>query len=101
MNKVSRLLTKASFLPVRARRWLDIMLQDLRYARRVLTKSPSFTAVSVLSLALGIGVNATVFGFVNSLLLRPLPLPGNERLVRIQDDNIPAYSDYLAFRERA
>lgn len=81
-------------------RWLDILLQDLRYARRVLTRSPAFTLVSVLSLALGIGVNATVFGFVNSLLLRPLPLPDNERLVRIQDDNIPAYSDYIAFRER-
>ena len=101
MHKLSQLLTKISFLPIRGRLWLDILLQDLRYARRVLTKSPAFTTVSVLSLALGIGVNATVFGFVNSLMLRPLPLPGNERLVRIQDDNVPAYSDYLAYRERA
>jgi len=115
VKKLSRLLTKI-FFPRRfadgarheeesgrgrAMRWLDILLQDLRYARRVLTKSPAFTTVSVLSIALGIGVNATVFGFVNSLMLRPLPLPGNERLVRIQDDNIPAYSDYLAFGERA
>jgi predicted permease len=82
-------------------RWLDVLLQDLRYARRVLTRSPGFTLVSVLSLALGIGVNATVFGFVNSLMLRPLPLPDNDRLVRIQDDNLPAYSDYLAYKERA
>src|SRR3712207_299231 len=101
MNKLSKLLTGISFLPARVRRWLDVLLQDLRYARRVLTKSPAFTLVSVLSIALGIGVNATVFGFVNSLMLRPLPLPASDRLVRIQDDNVPAYSDYLAFRERA
>jgi hypothetical protein len=80
---------------------IEELRQDLRYARRILFKSPAFTMVSVLSLALGIGVNATVFGFVNSLMLRPLPLPDNERLVRIQDDNLPAYSDYLAFREHA
>lgn len=100
MHKLSRLLTWISFLPFSGRRWLDIFLRDLRYARRVLTKSHAFTTVSVLSLALGIGVNATVFGFVNSLMLRPLALPDSDRLVRIQDDNVPAYSDYLAYRER-
>ena len=82
-------------------RLLEELLQDLRYARRVLTKSPAFTLVSVLSLALGIGVNATVFGFVNAVMLRPLPLPDHAELVRIQDDNLPDYSDYLAFNERA
>ncbi|HEY9281942.1 MAG TPA: ABC transporter permease [Pyrinomonadaceae bacterium] len=80
---------------------LEDFWQDLRYARRVLTKSPAFTLVSVLSLALGVGVNATVFGFVNAVMLRPLPLPRHAELVRIQDDNLPAYSDYLAFSERA
>jgi predicted permease len=82
-------------------RLLEDLLQDLRYALRVMTKNPAFTLVSVLSLALGVGVNATVFGFVNAVMLRPLPLPDNAELVRIQDDNLPAYSDYLAFRERA
>src|SRR5215212_7253584 len=86
---------------VRGVRLLEDLLQDLRYALRVLTKSPAFTLVSVISLALGIGVNATVFGFVNAVMLRPLPLPDHDELVRIQDDNLPAYSDYLAFDERA
>src|SRR5919112_4025871 len=86
---------------VRGVRLLEDLLQDLRYALRVLTKSRAFTLVSVLSLALGIGVNATVFGFVNAVMLRPLSLPGHAELVRIQDDNLPAYSDYLAFNERA
>jgi predicted permease len=86
---------------VRGVRLLEDLLQDLRYARRVLTKSPAFTLVSVFSLALGIGVNAAVFGFVNAVMLRPLPLPDHAELVRIQDDNLPAYSDYLAFNERA
>ena len=82
-------------------RLLEDLWQDLRYARRVLAKSPAFTLVSVISLALGIGVNATVFAFVNAAMLRPLPLPRHGELVRIRDDNLPAYSDYLAFRDRA
>jgi predicted permease len=86
---------------LRGVRLLEDLLQDLRYALRVLTRSPAFSLVSVLSLALGIGVNATVFGFVNAVMLRPLALPDHAELVRIQDDNLPAYSDYLAFNERA
>lgn len=86
---------------VRGVRLLDDLFQDLRYALRVLAKNPAFTLVSVFSLALGIGVNATVFGFVNAVMLRPLALPDHAELVRIQDDNLPTYSDYLAFKERA
>jgi predicted permease len=84
--------------------FIESVLQDLRFAIRVLRKSRGFTAVAVATLAMAIGANAVVFGVLNALLLRPLDLPQEQTLYAIErsSDKVGylSYPDYVDLRDR-
>ena len=83
--------------------WLESLLQDLHFGLRMLRKSPGFTVVAILTLALGIGADTAVFTLVKTMLLQPLPVRAANRLVVIWIDNLkngwsrigPSGQDYL------
>src|SRR3954452_811709 len=86
------------------------MLRDLRYACRMLVKTPGFTAIAVLAIALGIGAATTMFSAINALLLRPMPyMTDQDRLVAVSEffakdpghDNGTAFPDYLEWKKNA
>src|SRR5215831_14230067 len=83
--------------------FLDTLLQDGRFAVRMLRKSPSFTGLAVLTLALAIGANAVVFGVMAGLVLRPLNVPQAENLYGTaygEDPGFQSYPNYRDLRER-
>ncbi len=84
--------------------WLETFLHDLRYAMRMLRKSPSFTLVAVLTLTVAIGANTVVFAALNALILRPLNVPHSESLYLLErasdKGGNESYANYLDLRDR-
>jgi macrolide transport system ATP-binding/permease protein len=88
-------------------RWLDITLQDVRYAIRQVRRSPGFSVVAALTLAIGIGANTAVFTLFNAFVLKPLPVPAPNELVHVKRldalrrrQNLLSYLDFRELQER-
>ena len=89
--------------------WLENLVRDVRHGLRVLRRSPGFTAVALITIALGIGANTAIFSLINAVLLRPLPFADPERLVVVWEDltfagfshNTPAAANYADIKAQS
>src|SRR5438270_4679038 len=85
---------------------MDNLLQDIRFGARQLLKRPIFTALAIVSMALGIGTNTAIFSLVNTALLRPLPVREPSRLIAVDgtlpstDFTLQSYPNYKDYRDR-
>ena len=99
--------TKEQQRDVRSLPLLEMLLKDLRFALRLPRKSPGFTTVAVLTLALGLGATTTIFSVVNSVLLQPLPYKNSHRLLRVEETHAGApganvtYATFLDLQREA
>jgi predicted permease len=94
---------KEEYRAERGLQFIENFLRDVRFAVRMLRKSPSFTAVAVVTLAMAIGANAVVFGVMNALILRPLNVPDAQNLYGTEygvDTGFQSYPNYVDLRDR-
>ena len=75
------------------------LFRDLRYGCRMLRRNPAFTALAAAALALGIGANSAIFSFVDAILLRPLPVPHPEQLVKVNAGHRERFNEFSSYRD--
>ena len=106
VNDTCRRIGEGRERDMRRAEWIHEFMQDARYALRQLARMPGFTVVSALTLAVGIGATTAIFSIVNAVVLRPLPFPDPDRLVRVYSnrrgtDGSTSAANFVAWRERA
>ena len=106
VNDTCRRIGEGRERAMRRAEWIHEFVQDARYALRQLARMPAFTIVAALTLGIGIGATTAIFSIVNAVVLRPLPFPDPDRLVRVYSnrrgaDGSSSAAAFLAWRERS